>query len=215
LNESIIEAGKVKTMANLSAVFVIIIGLTIYFGFNTGIWTLPLGAFGLASGYFYSVPPFRWVKRGIGEILIGICYGYLPVFVASYLQSGVFYPELFLVGTPIAISIFLVIFINEFPDYQADTETGKWNIVARLGRKKSSYIYIFGQLLFIASMLLIYSFVINNPGFWLLLPVVLSLIQIILVAKGYYNNKNVIEIICGTTIVLNLGTSLVLILASL
>ena len=60
-----------KIAAYISIGIAIIIGVILQFVFRTGVWTIPLGAIGIFFGFFYSRPPFRWVTRGIGEILIG------------------------------------------------------------------------------------------------------------------------------------------------
>jgi len=91
---------------------------------------------------FYSTPPIRFVKRGVGEILIGFCYGWLPVATAFYLQTSRIDNIIHLIAIPIAATIFNVIFINEFPDYPADLTEGKRNLLVRVGKKKGSFIYI-------------------------------------------------------------------------
>jgi 1,4-dihydroxy-2-naphthoate polyprenyltransferase len=52
-----------------------IIGIILQFFLKTGLYTLLLGFLGGFSGFFYSTKPIRLVKRGIGEIVIGFCYG--------------------------------------------------------------------------------------------------------------------------------------------
>ena len=211
IQEGLVEQNSVKLASIISAIFVIIIGLYIYFGFDTGPWTIPLGAFGLAAGFFYSTPPFRFVKRGVGEILIGLCYGYLPVFVASYLQTNYLEYNLVWISKPIAISIFMVIFINEFPDYPGDQETGKRNLVVRLGLFKSSIVYIISQAFFIVSIVLLVQHL-NYNILWFLAPIIISLTTIFMTAFKLYQNKKALEVICGLTIVLNLATNLILII---
>ncbi|MCX7966509.1 MAG: prenyltransferase [Syntrophorhabdaceae bacterium] len=112
------------------------VGLIIQFYFKTGTWTIPLGVFGILSGFFYSMMPIRWVARGVGEILIGLCYGWLPVSVSFYLQIGEFNHIIHWVSIPIACTIFNVILINEFPDYPADIIAKKSNLVVRYGKKR-------------------------------------------------------------------------------
>jgi len=106
--------------AYVSVVGAIIIGLVLQFYYKTGPYTLLLGTFGLFCGYFYTARPIQWSYRGVGEILIAICYGWLSVNAAYYLQTGSFHPVATLVSIPLAISIFLVILINEFPDCSSD-----------------------------------------------------------------------------------------------
>ncbi|TAL67211.1 MAG: prenyltransferase [Bacteroidetes bacterium] len=214
LQKGIINPSNVLKAANISAILAIILGIFIQFYFKTGYWTIPLGAFGLLAGYFYSVPPMRWVKRGIGELLIGLSYGYLPVFVSYYIQTNSFNPVLFIIASPIAISIFLVIFINEFPDNKADMETRKANLVVRLGINKSALIYIIGNILFIIS---IFYILLNNlvkKNMPLYFPVLLSMILALFIVLGFHKKPKTLEPVCALTILLNLSTNIILIISS-
>ena len=113
--------GKYALMGSyISLGIAVIIGLVPQFYFKTGVWTIPPGAVGLFFGFFYSRPPFRWVNRGIGELLIGFSYGWLPIAAAFYLQTSGFDSFIIWMSIPVGITIFNVIFLNEFPDYDAD-----------------------------------------------------------------------------------------------
>lgn len=48
---------------------------------------IPLGIIGILSGFFYSKMPVRWVTRGVGEVLIELCYGWLPITVSYYCKQ--------------------------------------------------------------------------------------------------------------------------------
>lgn len=67
-----------------------VIGLILHFLLHAGKLTLPLGTVGALGGFLYSAQPVRWVKRGIEEIWIAFCYGWLTVAVGYYLQTGNF-----------------------------------------------------------------------------------------------------------------------------
>lgn len=114
---------------------------------------LPMALFGAFCGIFYSHPPFQWAYRGIGEILIGICYGVLALVSGYYIASGELDPRMVLVGVPASITIFCVIVANEFPDIEADRAVNKRNLVVRLGLKKGSTMYAVAMLLTYPSML--------------------------------------------------------------
>lgn len=190
------------------------IGLILQFSYKTGPWTIPLGVVGMIAGFFYSTPPLRWVKRGIGELLIGFCYGWLPVAAAFYLQAGTIDSIVHWVSIPIGCTIFNVILINEFPDYPADLLEGKKNLVVRLGKDVAALIYI---------AMTIMSWIVFGLGMRQGLPPVtalfyspfflISLILTVLMSKKGYLDRNRLELICGLTIVVNLGTSLAYILA--
>ena len=191
----------------------VIAGFVLQFYYKTGIWTIPLGALGIFLGYFYSSPPLRWVSRGAGEIFIGFCYGWLPVAVAFYIQTQGFDPLASWISIPVALTIFNVILINEFPDYSADKQAGKRNILVRLGKSRSSFIYIAATVLtwvFLGlsifagiPLLAIYIFI---PFFLVSCFIIVSLMK-----KAYLEHKK-LEMLCGLTIIINIGLTLSLIL---
>ena len=191
-----------------------IVGLVIQFYYKTGIWTIPLGVIGMIAGFFYSTPPIRFVKRGVGEILIGFCYGWLPVATAFYLQTSRIDNIIHLIAIPIAATIFNVIFINEFPDYPADLTEGKRNLLVRVGKKKGSFIYILMTIVGWAGFLLSLEAGFPERAFIFYIPILVTgLILILFMLKKLYLDRKILEIICGFTIVVNLGTSLSYILA--
>jgi len=183
----------------------IIIGLILQFYYKTGGYTIPLGALGLLSGFFYTAKPFQWSYRGIGEVLIGICYGWLTVNAAYYLQAGQFSLMPTLISIPIAISIFLVILINEFPDYISDGISGKKNLVVRFGREKMAQLYLW--LLIVSYVAIVCGYLYNVPQAVIFLsPLVLALViwNILAIRRKGYENSKVLEGLCARTIVLNL-----------
>ncbi|TFF92460.1 prenyltransferase [Candidatus Thorarchaeota archaeon] len=123
----------------------------IYLVIRLGWVILGLGLIGAFFGLFYSTPPIRLVKRGIGELVIGVVFGFLMVVGAYYVQVQtpiplqwpliipfqVFFEPAF-VSVPASILIALVLYINEFPDYVADRDAGKRTFVVRLGRRLAS-----------------------------------------------------------------------------
>ena len=44
-----------------------VVGLILFFVWQTGPWTIPLGVIGMAGGFYYSSRPVRWVSSGVGE----------------------------------------------------------------------------------------------------------------------------------------------------
>ena len=110
---------------------------------------LPLALFGAFCGIFYSHPPFQWAYKGIGEIMIGGCYGVLSLVSGYYIASGVLEPDMVLVAIPASLGIFGVIVANEFPDYEADKAVSKLNLIVRLGPKR-------GAVMFAAAMAMMY-----------------------------------------------------------
>ena len=212
--KGLVPHNQAKIASYLTIILAGIIGLILQFYYKTGSWTIPLGIVGMIAGFFYSTPPLRWVKRGVGELLIGFCYGWLPVAAAFYLQTGTIDNIVHWVSIPIGCTIFNVILINEFPDYPADLIEGKRNLVVRLGKNIGALIYI---------AMTITSWIVFGLGMRQGLPAVtalfyspvflISLVLTVLMSKKGYLDRNRLELICGLTIVVNLGTSLAYTLA--
>lgn len=191
-----------------------IIGIILQFVLKTGPYTLLLGFLGAFPGFFYSTKPIRLVQRGIGEIFIGFCYGWLPVASAFYIQTGTIHPIIHWMSIPIGLSIFNVILLNEFPDYEADKATDKKNLLYRIGKQKGTLLYVAFNLL--ASLCMLASPMMGIPFkiVYFYLPfLIISLYLVFMMLRERYEDKKTLEILCGLNIAVNLGTSLSYILA--
>ena len=190
------------------------IGIILQFVYKTGTYTLVLGALGAFPGFFYSTPPVRLVKRGIGEIFIGFCYGWLPVASAYYIQTGTIAPIIHWLAIPIGLSIINVILLNEFPDYEADKATDKNNLLYRIGKQKGIILYMVISLLTSLTMLTSVFWGVPFKVIYFYLPfLIISLLIIAMALRGKHENSKTLEILCGLNIAVNLGTSLSFILA--
>lgn len=118
-------------------------------------WVLVLGALGLAIGYFYSATSKALMLHGLGEIAIFFAFGPLVTWGTGYVLTGDFSLGAFLLGLPQAWLISAVLWINQFPDYQADREAGKRTLVVRLGTGRSRLGYLLLMLLPFPSLVLL------------------------------------------------------------
>jgi len=100
-----------------------------------------LGAIGLALAFFYHAPPFRLAYRGLGEIAVGLCYGPLIAAGTYVVQRGTLPVSVFFLGVPLGLAIAAFLWINEFPDYDADRASGKRNLVVRWGRRRACRVF--------------------------------------------------------------------------
>ncbi|MFQ6031747.1 MAG: 1,4-dihydroxy-2-naphthoate octaprenyltransferase [Candidatus Zixiibacteriota bacterium] len=117
-----------------------LIGL--YLVLERGMVILLLGLIGVVSGLFYSWPRLNWASRGFGELLVGLNYGVLMALGAFYVQTQNISLEPIIASIPIGLLVTAVLYINEFPDYQADKSVGKKTLVVRLGREKAALGFI-------------------------------------------------------------------------
>jgi len=190
------------------------IGLVLQFVYETGPYTLLLGCLGAFPGFFYSTKPIRLVKRGIGEIFIGFCYGWLPVASSYYIQTSTIAPIIHWLWLPIGFSIFNVILLNEFPDYEADVATGKKNLLYRIGRQKGKVVYIIFNLLTCLTMLISPCFGIPFRVIYFYMPfVAIALFIVWQILKNRHEDARRLEILCGLNIAVNVGTPLAFMLA--
>ncbi|MBW2093568.1 MAG: prenyltransferase [Deltaproteobacteria bacterium] len=132
-------------------------------GIASGIWLIVLkrpwvalfGGLGLFSGWVYSASPFQWMSKGLGEVVIFLAFGPLITLGTSYVMTNSVSWPAFAVGFPQGFLVAAIIWINEFPDFQADAEAGKRNLVVKLGLKASRYGYgvimlcAFGSVIFL------------------------------------------------------------------
>jgi 1,4-dihydroxy-2-naphthoate octaprenyltransferase len=106
---------------------------------NVVLW---LGIVGVASGFLYTALPVAIGYRGIGEFFVGLNFGPLAVLGAHYVQAGTLSPAALMASIPVGLLIAAVLYINEFPDYEADRQVNKRTLIVIFGPERSRYGYI-------------------------------------------------------------------------
>ncbi|HOG47388.1 MAG TPA: prenyltransferase [Anaerolineae bacterium] len=216
-----VQQGRVPRRAPLwgslaGVLLALAVAAVLQWGYRTGPWTVPLALIGLLGGFFYSARPVRWVRLGLGELWIAFNYGWLPVAVGCYLQTGTVAPPVHRLALPIGLSIVNVILLNEFPDYPADRAAGKANLAVRLGLPRASLVYAAiaaGAWLGVA---LSTGQGVPRTALWLCLPsVALSLALVVQVLRGRWRDRAALDRLCGANLLVNLGTTAAYLLAFL
>ncbi len=104
---------------------------------------LLFGLFGAFSVLFYTAPPLRLAaRRGLGELAVGLNFGPLMTAGMAYTLSGRLEWADFLIGLPIGLLVTAILWINQFPDLEADRASGKTNLVVVLGRSAARWGYL-------------------------------------------------------------------------
>lgn len=93
---------------------------------------LVFGAAGLLLAWAYSAPPLALMSRGLGEPAVALAW-WLVVAGSAFVQSGSVGPAAAVAGAGFALSVAMVLFVNQFPDARADAAVGKRNWVVRAG----------------------------------------------------------------------------------
>jgi 1,4-dihydroxy-2-naphthoate polyprenyltransferase len=106
-----------------------------------GLPLLWLGALGLILAWAYSAPPLALNSRGLGELVVAIGFGLMiPVGVDLVLRESLASLPLF-AGASYALLVAGILYLNQFPDLEADRQAGKRHWVVRLGAQRGRWLY--------------------------------------------------------------------------
>jgi len=125
----------------LFAVGCLILGgcIGVYFTLTTGWMLIPLIATAALTIYFYTTHLSHWF---VGEIFTGLNFGPLMVLGGYFIQTGRYSISALAPGVIPGVLVGTLLFLNEFPDVEADREAGRRNAVIQIGRARSSRIYV-------------------------------------------------------------------------
>jgi 1,4-dihydroxy-2-naphthoate polyprenyltransferase len=123
----------------IAGIIFLVLGASIgaYFVAIRGITIAVILSFAVVAIYFYST---RIVNAGLGELFVAI-KGAMIVLGTFYVQNAVLEPTALYVGAIVGILSATVLFINSFPDYEADKSKGRRTLAIMLGRKTASVIF--------------------------------------------------------------------------
>ena len=135
LPENILTPKAVYT----AGVIVLVLGASIgaYFVAIRGVTIAVILGFAVVAIYFYST---SIVNAGLGELFVAI-KGAMIVLGTFYVQTGVIDSAALYVGAIVGILSATVLFVNSFPDYEADRSKGRRTLVILFGKKASSDAY--------------------------------------------------------------------------
>lgn len=124
-----------------AALFGVVIGAGLWLITLSGRGLFWIGAAGLAIGWAYSAPPLKLNSRGLGELCVAAGFA-LIVVGTDYVQRAEFDSLPWIAAMPYALLVTNLLYINQFPDREADRRTGKWHLVVRLGPARARWGYL-------------------------------------------------------------------------
>ena len=100
--------------------------------FRHGLWALadPKISITSASAMLVGVP--------LAALNVMLCYGPLICMAAYVIQADRFSPEILWLSLPLGIFIAAFLWVNQFPDHDADRSHGKHNLLVKLGKQRAS-----------------------------------------------------------------------------
>ncbi|MCL2677410.1 MAG: UbiA family prenyltransferase, partial [Streptococcaceae bacterium] len=173
--ENIIATHKIRprlaiTICLIFLILDLIVGVRVLLLTNWAI--LPLGAFCFFVAVFYTFGPFAFSRFPLGEILAGLCEGFLGFFLAVYINSfdkGYFFIEfkgwkmnwtwdfallipLSIVGIICFCQNFNVMFSDNICDLEQDIKNGRYTLPYYLKKSLSLKLY---RIVYILAILMI------------------------------------------------------------
>ena len=139
----LLPAGKISARQTFwlgTISFILAVPIGVYFILNKGWFLLPIFVLGAILVLFYTS---FLAKLGLGfsEISAGLGLGTLPVLgVYLILNKGFSFPILF-ASIPSGILVCNLLFLNEFPDAEADKTGGRKTLPIILGKDKAAKLY--------------------------------------------------------------------------
>jgi 1,4-dihydroxy-2-naphthoate octaprenyltransferase len=100
-----------------------------------------IGIAGLAIGWAYSAPPLRLNSRGLGELCVAAGFALITI-GTDYVQRGALTALPVIAAVSYALLVTNVLYINQFPDRQADAAAGKRHWVVRLAPEQARWGYV-------------------------------------------------------------------------
>ena len=114
-------------------------GIGAYFVLTRGWLLFPLLLVAGFSAYFYNVYPSKWL---LGEFFAGLNFGPLLVLGSYFVQTGRYSWEALVASIAPGILTANLLFLNEFPDREADEKGGRKHLVISLGKKDARFLFV-------------------------------------------------------------------------
>ncbi|MFX0107885.1 MAG: prenyltransferase [Candidatus Hodarchaeota archaeon] len=140
-------------------------------------------------------------------------FGVLIVLGSYYVQAQNILIEPIIASLPVALLITLILYINEFPDFNADKTAGKGTIVVRLGRRRAAAGYaVLMALVYAIPIIAVFLNLIHlyNLIVIVTLPLVVKCIRLV---RVHYEDSYKMAPANGGTIITHLLVTLYLTLA--
>ena len=136
----LLSPGRVKLGAYICFGIAALMG--IYLVIAVGWAILFIGLASIAAGYFYSAGRLPLGNLGLGEPVVFIFMGILPVVATHYIQVRIVSGEALLLSLPVGFLVTAILVANNLRDVKEDGEAGKVTSATHLGERVAALIYI-------------------------------------------------------------------------
>ena len=77
-------------------------------------------------------------SMGLGELFVGLGFGPMLAIGVYYVQAATITPSSIIIGSIFGLFTAGILYVNQFPDTEADKAKGRLHLVARMGKEKAS-----------------------------------------------------------------------------
>jgi 1,4-dihydroxy-2-naphthoate polyprenyltransferase len=138
-----LPAGKLSPIAVLRLgviTFLLAVPIGLFFLFTRGLAILPIFILGAIFVFFYTSHITKF-GMGLPELAAGLGLGTLPVFGTFLIMNGGFSWAALYASVPSGFLVCNLLYLNEFPDRDADKFGGRKTLPIILGYKKAALLY--------------------------------------------------------------------------
>lgn len=132
-----VTVGAMKVAVVLSLVVACAFGLLLLL--YGGLWLLAVGAACVVFAFLYTT---FMSYCGMGDVLVLVFFGIVPVTCTYYVQSGAVTLFALLAGLSCGLVIDTLLVVNNFRDIDTDGQSGKRTIIVILGKRFGSCLYL-------------------------------------------------------------------------
>lgn len=132
-----VSLDAMKRAIALTTVLACVVGLPlIFFG---GLEMVLVGVLCVVFCFLYTT---HLSYMGLGDVLVLLFFGIVPVCVTYYIQLHTLTWQVFLASVACGLVVDGLLIVNNYRDRDNDREDGKMTLVVRIGAKKSRYLYL-------------------------------------------------------------------------
>ena len=194
---------KPETLRNVTIALLALAGIVgcclIPYG---GWWLLPVGIVIVLGALAYSTGPYPLSYHGLGELMVFIFFGLVPVNLTYYVQALAFHPLVILASITTGLLGVNVLLINNYRDVEDDRDAGKRTSVVIFGRKPAALAYLingYAGMVMLSVLWLMIAVAQAMPRWTLVIPVIYLILHTVTWFKLRHRDGAALNPLLGET----------------
>lgn len=169
-----------------------------------GWWLLPVGIVIALGALAYSAGPYPLSYHGLGELMVFIFFGIVPVNLTYYVMALRFDPLVILFSVAIGLLGVNVLLVNNYRDVEDDRSAGKKTQTVMRGRPATAFAYLLNGYTGIAVLAVFWFMIIMGKGrilpqWTLIIPVLYLVMHTITWSKLKHRDGAALNPLLGET----------------